>query len=290
MLALGLGLPLVIAAGVGVGVYHVFFRVPEFRAILFDGGRVARGAVLPLADGAVVLSQENAQPALEAIRSGRRDTGEARVYLTRIGVLPADKPRWDVTLDVTGPDTGQVRLWRDGDRVLLAFRDRLEARLLGTGAPLWTATLSDAIHAACRQCFAAGGGRVAVLAADGVVQAFDGATGRPLWKSPTRLNRPITPDLEIAGDLVGVGRPRGEPVGRGGPPDARGVRADGAAHPSGVRPAWVGGGCDAGRARGRPRGPRRRTLELRLLLRGVGSPARRPCLAGAAPASRGPDR
>lgn len=204
-LALGVGLPIVIATGVGVGVYHAFFRVPEFRALLFEGGRVARGAVLPLADGAVVLSQENAQPALEAIRSGRRAAGEARVYLTRIGVAPADKPRWDVTLDgVTGPDTGLVRLWRDGDRVLLALRERLEARALGTGAPLWTATLSDAIHAACRQCLATGGGRVAALAADGVVQAFDAATGRPLWKSPTRLNRPVVPDLEIAGDLVGV--------------------------------------------------------------------------------------
>jgi hypothetical protein len=57
-----LALPILIVAGVGYGVYHAFFRVPEFRALLFEGGRVARGAVVPLADGAVVLSQENAQP------------------------------------------------------------------------------------------------------------------------------------------------------------------------------------------------------------------------------------
>ena len=43
-----------------------------------------------------------------------------------------------------------------------------------------------------------------MLAADGVVQAFDAATGRVLWKAATRLNRPIAPDLEIVGDLVGV--------------------------------------------------------------------------------------
>ena len=59
-LLMAVGLPLLIVAGVGFGVYQAFFRVPEFRALLFEGGRVARGAVLPLADGAVVLSQENA--------------------------------------------------------------------------------------------------------------------------------------------------------------------------------------------------------------------------------------
>ena len=204
-LLLGLGLPLVILAGVGVGVYQMFFRVPEFRALLFDGGRVARGAVLPLPDGAVVLSQENAQPALEAIRAGRRQAGEARVYLTRIVAAASDKPRWDVALDgVPGPETGQARLTRDDTRALLAFRDRLEARALDTGAALWTATLTDAIHPACRQCLAAGGGRVVALAADGAVQAFDAQTGRPLWKSPTRLNRPVLPDLEVAADLVSV--------------------------------------------------------------------------------------
>jgi outer membrane protein assembly factor BamB len=145
---------------------------------------VARGAVFPLADGAVVLSQENAQPVAEVIRSGARQAGAARVYLTRVGLASTDKPRWDLTLDgVTGPDAGQVRLWRDGDRALVATRERLDARALDTGARLWTATLSDAIHTACRQCLAVGSGRVVVLAADGVVQAFDGATGRALWRA-----------------------------------------------------------------------------------------------------------
>ncbi len=62
--------------------------MPEFRALLFEGGRVARGAVLPLADGAVVLSQENAQPVAEVLRSGARQAGAARVYLTRVGLAP----------------------------------------------------------------------------------------------------------------------------------------------------------------------------------------------------------
>ena len=61
--------PAPVTAGVGFGVYQAFFRVPEFRALLFEGGRVARGPVLPLADGAVVLSQENAQPVAEVVRS-----------------------------------------------------------------------------------------------------------------------------------------------------------------------------------------------------------------------------
>ncbi len=204
-LVIGIGLPILIAAGVGVGLYQTFFKVPELRALLFEGGRVARGAVLPVADGAVVLSQENAQPAAEVIRSGARQAGEARVYLTRIARAPGDKPRWDVVLDgVAGPDAGQVRLWLDGERVLLAFRERLEARALGTGVLLWKSTLSDAVHAACRQCLALGGGRVVALAADGTVQAFDAATGQPLWRAGTRLNRPVAPDLEAAGDLVGV--------------------------------------------------------------------------------------
>ena len=204
-IVVAIGLPILLAGGVGLGLYRTLFRVPEFRALFFEGGRVARGAVLPLADGAVVLSQENAQPVAEVVRSGARQSGAARVYLTRIGLPPADKARWDLVLDgVTGPDAGLVRLWLDGDRVLVAFRERLEARALATGAPLWTATMSDAIHGACRQCLALGGGRIVVLAADGVAQAFDGATGRALWRAETRLNRPTAPDLEIAGDLVGV--------------------------------------------------------------------------------------
>jgi outer membrane protein assembly factor BamB len=105
---------------------------------------------------------------------------------------------------MTGPDAGNARLWADGDRVFLAAGERLEARALATSALAWPASMSDAIHSACRQCLAAGAGRVVVLAADGVVQAFDGATGRALWRASTRLNRPIAPDLEIAGDLVSV--------------------------------------------------------------------------------------
>ncbi len=203
-IVIGVGLPLLVAFGVGRGLYQAFFRTPELRALLFEGGRVARGAVLPVADGAVVLSQENAQPVAEAIRAGARQAGQARVYLSRIGAPPADKPRWDVALEgVAGPDAGQVRLWLGGARVLVAIRERLEARALDTGVVAWVATMSDAIHAACRQCLAVGGGRVVVLAADGVVQAFDGATGRPLWRAETRLNRPVAPDLEIAGALVG---------------------------------------------------------------------------------------
>jgi hypothetical protein len=118
-----LALPILITAGMGYGVYHAFVRVPEFLALLFEGGRVARGAVLPLAAGAM------------------------------IGLASSDKPRWDLALDgVTGPDTGQARLWQDGDRVLVASRERLEARGLSTGALAWTASMSDAIHRACRQC------------------------------------------------------------------------------------------------------------------------------------------
>jgi outer membrane protein assembly factor BamB len=204
-LLIGIGLPFLIVAGVGVGLYQTLFKVPELRALLFEGGRVARGAVLPLADGAVVLSQENAQPVAEVIRSGARQAGQARVYLTRIAVAPGEKPRWDVALDgITGPDAGQVRVWLDGDRVLVASGERLQARALATGTTLWTATLSDAIHGPCRQCLALGGGRVVALTADGVVQAVDAASGRALWRTETRLNRPIAPDLEVVGDLVGL--------------------------------------------------------------------------------------
>ena len=38
-LLMALALPILITAGVGYGVYHAFFRVPEFRALLFEGGR-----------------------------------------------------------------------------------------------------------------------------------------------------------------------------------------------------------------------------------------------------------
>ena len=74
-LAVAIGLPILMLGGVGLGLHRTLFRVPELRALLFEGGRVARGAVLPLADGAVVLSQENAQPVAEVVRSGARQSG-----------------------------------------------------------------------------------------------------------------------------------------------------------------------------------------------------------------------
>ena len=42
-IVIAVGLPLLVAFGVGRGLYQAFFRVPEFRALLFEGGRVARG-------------------------------------------------------------------------------------------------------------------------------------------------------------------------------------------------------------------------------------------------------
>jgi mannose-6-phosphate isomerase-like protein (cupin superfamily) len=142
---MALVLPILITAGVGYGVYHAFFRVPELRALLFEGGRVARGAVLPLPDGAVVLSQENARPVADVLRAGARPAAAARVYLTRVGLASSDKPRWDLALDgVTGPDAGNARLWADGDRVFLAAGERLEARALATGALAWTAAMKRA--------------------------------------------------------------------------------------------------------------------------------------------------
>ncbi len=71
-IVVAIGLPILMVGGVGLGLYRTLFGVPELRALLFEGGRVARGAVLPLAEGAVVLSQENAQPVAEVVRSGAR--------------------------------------------------------------------------------------------------------------------------------------------------------------------------------------------------------------------------
>jgi hypothetical protein len=139
-----LGVLLLIVAGVGFAVYQIFFRVPEFRALLLEGGRVARGAVLPIADGAVVLSQENAQPVAEAIRSGVRQSGAARVYLSRIGRPPVDKARWDVALDgVTASATSEVEAaswegiaWRDEAAWLtMASPYRVDLRAGAVGAP-----------------------------------------------------------------------------------------------------------------------------------------------------------
>ena len=152
----------------------------------------------------MVLSQENAQPVAEVVRSGVRHADAARVYLTRVGLSSSDKPRWDLARDaVTGPDAGQVRLWQDGDRVLLASRERLEARALATGALAWTATLSDAIHAACRQCLALGGGRVLVLPPTASSRRSTGRAGGPLARHDAAQPADRA-DLEVAGDLVSV--------------------------------------------------------------------------------------
>jgi hypothetical protein len=83
-------LPILITAGVGYGEYHAFFRVLELRALLFEGGHVARDGVVPRAAGAVVLSQDNAQPVAEVFRTGARQADAARVFDR--GSMLWDKP------------------------------------------------------------------------------------------------------------------------------------------------------------------------------------------------------
>lgn len=80
------------------------------------------------------------------------------------------------------------------------------ARLLGLGRAdgglRWEAPLSDRIfYNGCRDCLRAVDGVVVALSDDGVIQAFRGASGAPLWS--VRL-RETTRQLVVFDDLVGA--------------------------------------------------------------------------------------
>lgn len=120
------------------------------------------------------------------------------------------------TLVYLSPDAGSAR-WEsapmgdNGSGWLIAFDREMvyvadDARLLGLdradGALRWEAPLSDAIsYSLCPTCLRAVGGAVVALSDDGVIQAFRGASGAPLWS--VRL-REASRQLVVLGDLVGA--------------------------------------------------------------------------------------
>lgn len=125
------------------------------------------------------------------------------------------KPDSD-SLAYLSPDAGAVRwesrpLGSNGNSWVVAYGDTMvlvadNARLVGlrraSGELAWEAPLTDGIaYSICRDCLQVFGEVVVALPQDGVLQAFDLATGAPRWS--VRLRQP-TRQLVRVGALVGV--------------------------------------------------------------------------------------
>lgn len=120
------------------------------------------------------------------------------------------------TLAYLSPDTGSVRwesepLGENGNSWVVAYGDSMVlvadgARLLGlrrdSGELAWEAPLTDGIaDGICADCLQAFGDVAVALPQDGVLQAFDIASGAPRWS--VRLREPTRQLLRV-GELLGV--------------------------------------------------------------------------------------
>ena len=74
----------------------------------------------------------------------------------------------------------------DATQVYVADRARLLALQRADGQLAWETALSDSVGTSCEECLRVLGDRVVVLSEDGTLQAFESATGRPVWSH--RLN------------------------------------------------------------------------------------------------------
>lgn len=120
------------------------------------------------------------------------------------------------TLLYFSPDDGAVRwesasLGENGnawviaygrDTVLVADKSRLMALSRSNGSTLWEAAMSDEIaYSICADCLQVFGDAVVALSGDGVLQAYNIASGAPLWS--VRL-RESPRQLVNVGGLAGV--------------------------------------------------------------------------------------
>jgi hypothetical protein len=88
------------------------------------------------------------------------------------------------------PDAGQARLWQDGE-VLVASRERLEARALATGARAWTARCPTRSIPARQRPWPGAAGSSLAAADMRRHQAFTTAPrGQGIWRGATRASIP----------------------------------------------------------------------------------------------------
>ncbi len=75
--------------------------------------------------------------------------------------------------------------------IVLSDKDRLRGLRREDGATLWEAPLADELSLnICRDCLQLADGRVFALSDDGTLQAFDAATGQPLWAFQAEQDSP----------------------------------------------------------------------------------------------------
>lgn len=127
-----------------------------------------------------------------------------------------DREQGSDTIAYLSPDAGAVRwesppLGERGNSWVVAYDDTMvmvavETRLIGlrraSGEVAWEAPLTDAIaRYLCHDCLQIVGATAVALPQDGILQAFDVATGAPRWS--VRL-RETTRQLVRVGALIGV--------------------------------------------------------------------------------------
>lgn len=144
----------------------------------------------------IALDSDTREPDMLLISRNYDRGGDSIIYLS------ADEraARWE---SAPMGDNGNGWLVAfDADLIYVADKARLLGLGRADGALRWEAPLSDEIsYSLCPSCLRAVGGAVVALSDDGVLQAFRGASGAPLWS--VRL-REATRQLVVLGDSVGA--------------------------------------------------------------------------------------
>lgn len=108
-----------------------------------------------------------------------------------------DQPMW------RGPRLSesqyQVPLLSDGTRLFTVDDDEVQALSLADGTEQWRGSLTDELTWTCEHCFSLVGDRLLATSSDGVLQAYDTATGKQAW---SRRFDDVRAPTHVVGDRV----------------------------------------------------------------------------------------
>lgn len=110
--------------------------------------------------------------------ASRYENGKSNYYVVRADVSTGQTVWQSASM---GDKAYSTQLGIDATHTYVAETTRVYAFRNTDGTTAWQASLSDELVGSCSGCFTVLGNRVIVTTRDGVLQAFDTATGAPAW-------------------------------------------------------------------------------------------------------------
>ncbi len=159
-------------AGIGIGLYSAF--TSSSTGGLFGSAQAFR----PDNDAILALPGEPNGPVNLALAASRYEGGTS-YYVVKADATSGQTVWQSASL---GDKAYNIQLAYDASFTLAADRTKVYAFRNTDGTTVWQGSLSDEIDTSCRgTCFTVVGSRVLAKSRDGVLQAFDTATGAPAW-------------------------------------------------------------------------------------------------------------